>query len=444
MNELRKVAVLGLDGVPFSLLKKLFSDGVMPRLADVAQSGSFMKMETSLPCVSAVAWTSFMTGKNPGEHGIYGFTDLAADRIALRLPSFDDIACPVMWSVLAAKRSVVVNLPFTYPARPLSGSLISGFVAPVLERSVYPDSLLHWLKSINYRVDVNAVKGRQDRQSFVNDLFETLTIHSDVILKLMATEQWDLFIGVVTGTDRLHHFFFDAAMDPSHPFNQVFLDYYRRVDSFVGSFLDRLDPRARLIVLSDHGFTRLKTQVYLNHILETMGYLHFSKPKPASLEDIHPASKAFAMDPSRIYLNSRDRFAGGALSPDEAQHIRTNLKLDLMRLKLSDFGMAGSGLSRTGDDTLFQEVRFKEEIYHGQQLQYAPDLVVIPRPGYDIKAQLSIRRPTMTDIFTGMHTHDDAFLIVDDPSAQERLGQPVITDVFDLVMDVFRPVLTSA
>ena len=137
MSRFHKVAVLGLDGVPFSLLQELFATGVMPRLAEVARSGSFMRMETSLPCVSSVAWTSFMTGKNPGGHGIFGFTDLAPGRIALRLPSFDDISSPVMWHVAQGKRSVVVNLPFTYPARPLQGLLISGFVAPILERSVY-------------------------------------------------------------------------------------------------------------------------------------------------------------------------------------------------------------------------------------------------------------------------------------------------------------------
>ncbi|MEI8182808.1 MAG: alkaline phosphatase family protein [Desulfomonile sp.] len=444
MSRFHKVAVLGLDGVPFSLLQELFATGVMPRLAEVARSGSFMRMETSLPCVSSVAWTSFMTGKNPGGHGIFGFTDLAPGRIALRLPSFDDISSPVMWHVAQGKRSVVVNLPFTYPARPLPGLLISGFVAPILERSVYPPTLINWLKSTNYRTDVDAVKGRQDRQSFIRDLFETLTIHSEVILKLMSQERWDLFIGVITGTDRLHHFFFDAAYDPSHPLRDVFLDYYRRVDSFVGRYVERCDQATRLAVLSDHGFTQLKTQIYLNNILETMGCLHFSNPRPRLLEDIHPGSKAFAMDPSRIYLNSRDRIHGGSLSPGEAHTFRTKLKYDLESLKLSDVGIQGSeGLERP-DDPLFEGVRMKEEIYDGKCLPWAPDLVVLPRPGYDIKAALHVRGPAMTDIFTGMHTHDDAFLILNDPAAEKRLPRPFITDVFGLVMEVLHPALTSA
>ena len=436
MNHATKVAVLGLDGVPFSLLQDFFAKGIMPRLAETAKSGTFLRMETSLPCVSSVAWTSFMTGKNPGDHGIFGFTDVWPDKFALRLPSFDDIRSTVIWNALPGKTSVVVNLPFTYPARPLNGILISGFVAPLFERSVYPQSMIAWLKSRNYRIDVDAVKGRQDRRFLVRDLFETLKIHSEVMLTLMERENWDLFIGVITGTDRLHHFFFDAAQDPSHPLHKDFIDYYRMIDSFFSRFVERCGKSARLIVLSDHGFTRLKTQVYLNHILKTMGYISFVKSEPVSPEDIHPGSKAFAMDPSRIYLNSKERFSHGALNSKEAEMMRIALKKELESLRLIDIGFLSPQGSDRPEDRLFTRVLLKEDIFDGKCIAWAPDLVVIPRSGYDPKGALNVRAATMTDIFTGMHTHDDAFLIVDDPDIGKRLSQPRITDVFGLMMEV--------
>jgi predicted AlkP superfamily phosphohydrolase/phosphomutase len=436
MNHATKVAVLGLDGVPFSLLQDFFAKGIMPRLAETAKSGTFLRMETSLPCVSSVAWTSFMTGKNPGDHGIFGFTDVWPDKLALRLPSFDDIRSTVIWNALPGKTSVVVNLPFTYPARPLKGILISGFVAPLFERSVYPESMIAWLKSRNYRIDVDAVKGRQDRRFFVRDLFETLKIHSEVMLTLMERGNWDLFIGVITGTDRLHHFFFDAAQDPSHPLHKDFIDYYRMIDSFFSRFVERCGKFARLIVLSDHGFTRLKTQVYLNHILKTMGYISFVKSEPVSPEDIHPGSKAFAMDPSRIYLNSKERFSHGALNSKEAEMMRISLKKELESLRLIDIGFLSPQGSDRPEDRVFTRVLLKEDIFDGKCIAWAPDLVVIPRSGYDPKGALNVRAATMTDIFTGMHTHDDAFLIVDDPDIGKRLSQPHITDVFGLMMEV--------
>jgi predicted AlkP superfamily phosphohydrolase/phosphomutase len=425
----RKVAVLGLDGVPYSLLKHLFASGHMPFMADIAASGTFVPMETALPPISSVAWASFMTGKNPGEHGIFGFTDLQDNEISLSLPSFDDIRVPVIWQSLPGKRSLVVNLPFTYPARPLSGVLISGFVAPIFERSVYPESLIPWLRSKNYRIDVDSVRGRQDRRGLVRDLFETLSVHEEVMLSLMQSEPWDLFIGVITGTDRLHHFFFDAYGDPANPVHADFIQYYQKIDAFVRRFCVTVGSATRLILLSDHGFTDLKWQIYLNHILRTMGYLSFVRPNPQSIADIHPSSRAFAMDPGRIYLNAAARFRNGILPLGSAQEVRAQLKSRLERLRPADVGIYDD----TSGEPIFSEVLVKEQVYTGQSVHLAPDLVVIPTRGYDVKATVSVSAAAMKDIFTGMHTHDDAFLMVNDSSIARRLARPHITDVAALI-----------
>ena len=432
-----KVAILGLDGVPFTVLSCLLQAGVMPRLAEIAQSGALLQMDSTLPAISSVAWASFMTGESPGRHGIFGFTDLKPGELALHLPSFDDIRCPTIWHSLPDKVSTVVNLPFTFPARELNGILIAGFVAPVFERSVYPESLIPWLKSRRYRIDVDAVKGREDRKALMQDLFDTLNLRESVILTLMDTRPWDLFVGVITGTDRLHHFFFDALGDAGHPFHEDFMAYYRRLDVFVGRFVERIGARTRLIVLSDHGFTTLHSQIYLNHILQTLGYLSFSRPNPQSLSDIAPSSQAFAMDPTRIYLNSSDRFRNGLLSHREAMTVRETLRSDLEELRLIDIGMGHQHSVSDPEAKLFSTVVFKEEIYEGDVLERAPDLVVVPSPGYDPKASIQTPGPFMKDIFTGMHTHDDAFLIVSDPSVADRLPRPHIKDVAALVREAF-------
>ncbi|MBI4964331.1 MAG: alkaline phosphatase family protein [Desulfomonile tiedjei] len=435
MSAFTKVVVLGLDGVPYSLLTELFRNGVMPNLAAMAGEGAFARMDTTLPAVSSVAWASFMTGKNPGRHGIFGFTDVAEDEISLKLPSFDDIRQPAIWNMIPGKSTVVVNLPFTYPARRLDGTLISGFVAPIFERAVYPQSLIPWLRSLDYRIDVDAVKGRQDRGFLIHDLFKTLDIREKVMLSLMDETPWDLFIGVITGTDRLHHFFFDAKDDPTHPFYSDFMDYYRRIDLFFGRFQDRVTNQTKLILLSDHGFTRLKKQVYLNPILCSLGYLSFTRPEPQSLNDIHPDSQAFAMDPTRIYLNTRERFRRGILSPVEAAEVRAKLKHELEGLRLRDVGIIEAGPGETRDDYLFAEVKAKEEIYEGDLLSLAPDLVIIPSAGYDPKAAINAAAPVMTDIFTGMHTHDDAFLIIRDTRQSEVPANPCITDVAGKILN---------
>ena len=123
-----------------------------------------------------------MTGADPGEHGIFGFTDLKPGSMKLHLPSFDDIKAPVIWNRIPERYTVIVNLPFTYPARPLNGVLIAGFVAPIFERAIFPDKFSPWLKSENYRIDVDTVRGRTDRRFLIGDLFDLINVREKVIL----------------------------------------------------------------------------------------------------------------------------------------------------------------------------------------------------------------------------------------------------------------------
>jgi predicted AlkP superfamily phosphohydrolase/phosphomutase len=435
-NGLQRVAVLGLDGVPFSLLKQLMDWGVMPRMAAAASSGTFVPMRTDLPAISSVAWTSFMTGSSPGEHGIFGFTDLKPGEIALHLPSFDDIRRPAIWHELSSRRSVIVNLPFTYPARSLNGVLVSGFVAPIFERAVYPEHLMQKLRSLNYRIDVNVDKGRQNRRFLVTDLFETFNAHTHCMEDLLVSEFWDLFIGVITGTDRLHHFLFDAALNPGHPFHKDFLEYYRSIDAFVGKFMDLVGSTTRLVLLSDHGFTDLKIQIYLNSILRSLGYLSFRNPNAGTLENLSPDAKAFALDPTRIYINRKERFRHGLLGVTGAEEFKGRIKHQLENLRLKDIGIGPfEGLGDL-DEHVFETVLTNEEVYSGENAHLGPDLVVVPRRGFDVKASLNVLSMTARDIFTGMHTHDDAFLLVNEKSMHGELDSVQIRDVMKLVREV--------
>lgn len=432
MTEFNKIAFVGLDGVPYSLLEKFFKSGVMPNLQKITYNGIFRRMRSSIPPISSVAWTSFMTGAGPGDHGIFGFTDVTSDEIKLRLPSFDDIKSPVLWNKYPEKRSIIINLPFTYPARPLNGALIAGFVSPIFERAVYPQSMLPWLKSKGYRVDTDNVRARQDRGFLIDDLFSTLRPLEDVVFSLLS-EPWEIFVFVVTGTDRLNHFLFDAIENLEHPYHHDVISYYRRVDNFVGRFFERLDSRTRTVVLSDHGFTDLKAHVNLNYLLRMWGYLKFDCQDPQDLSSISPQSLAFALDPTRIYINSRLRFKNGVLSESQAFETRARLKNDLSNFCLTTSCGSASSLFDNNNEPLFTEVKLREEIYQGACAQFAPDIVVIPGKGYDIKASINAKSLFHEDIFTGTHTHDDAFLIVGDRESDVDSGECEISNVINKI-----------
>ena len=100
-KKMKKVLIIGIDGVPYSLLNTYMEKDIMPNLKKILSQGyTLHQMNASIPDISSVSWTSFNTGVNPGEHGIYGFTDLKPDSYSLYFPNSKDIKAPTFWEIL--------------------------------------------------------------------------------------------------------------------------------------------------------------------------------------------------------------------------------------------------------------------------------------------------------------------------------------------------------
>lgn len=422
-----RVAVLGLDGTPYSLIKKLTSDGVMPSLAKVIEESNFYQMDTAIPEISSVAWSTFMTGKNPGEHGIFGFTDLDAHSYRMRFPTFSDLKMPPLWKELekSKKRTVVINLPSTYPAQAINGVLVSGFVALRLEKASYPESIIPTLKEMNYRIDVDTMKARESKDFLLKDLEETLKVRKEAVDHFWQKEEWDLFVAVVTGTDRLQHFLMDAAFDENHEYHQRFLDYYALVDEvMIGGMRDRFEKGMQFIILSDHGFTPIEKEVYLNRWIVENGYLKFSKDEPESIEDIAEGSRVFVMDPGRLYVNLKGKYPLGEVSGEEE---RTAL-CDEITEKLM-------ALEHNGKKVM-KKVYRREELYSGPYAEQGPDLVAQSHYGFDLKGSVKSNEVFGTSFLSGMHTQDDAFLVL--PSSRKIEDKPHISQLYDIIVGMLQ------
>ena len=304
----QRACVVGLDGVPCSMIRRFVDAGVMPRLGAIAAAGALHDMTVSLPEISSVSWSTFMTGRNPGEHGIFGFTDLHPGTYTQSFPSFRELKTDTIWDRLGERkmRSVVINQPATYPARPLHGALVSGFVAVHLDKSVFPARYLRTLRDLDYEVDLDASLVRDDPPALFRKLHQMLRMREQLMNVLWEEEKWNLMEVVITGTDRLHHFLFDAYDDPAHPHHADFLDYYRAIDAFVGRVHDRFQEERDakgFFVLSDHGFCRTRHEVNVNRVLADHGFLVMNDPGARDMDAISERASAFALDPSRIYLH---------------------------------------------------------------------------------------------------------------------------------------------
>lgn len=425
-NAKQRVLVIGLDGVPFFMLSDLAQRGVMPAVASLMEEGHLHKMKASLPEISSVSWTNFMTGTNPGSHGVFGFTDFKPGSYDIRFPNFLDVKTDTFWDILARrnKKCVIINQPSTYPARRINGVLISGFVALELSKALYPLSHKAALEKIGYQIDIDTLKAREDHEYLWTDLVRTLESRQKAG-SLFWEDNWDYFEFVITGTDRIQHYLWNAYQDQTHSFHTRFLDYYHRVDTVMGKLISAFRKtdreKGKIFLLSDHGFTAIKQEVYLNTWLIKEGYLDTPQPSPKSLADLSPSSRAFALDPNRVYINREDRFPQGCVGPKEVPSLKKEL-----REKLEGLEYNGSKVVRKVFDT--------QEIYSGPYTDGGPDLIVLSEKGFDIKGSIKKKEIFGRSDLQGMHTWDDAFFWAD----QDFGDNLAIEDLAKIIMDRFQ------
>ena len=422
-----RICVIGLDGIPHSLLLRMMAEGVMPNMAALVQEGSLRRMTSVYPWISSVAWSTIMTGRNPGKHGIFGFVDRDPSTLKTHISTSRHLKTDSLMDILsrAGKRIIVVNVPGTFPPKAVNGILITDFLSPSLEKAVHPTSLLPKLHELGYRIDTDPWLARESRDQFLLDLHDALEKRTHTLLYLMDNEPWDFFMGVIMETDRLHHFLFEL-MEQGHPtYAPDFFDVYRRIDAFIGQVRDRLDDNTSLLLLSDHGFCSIRQEVYYNHWLYEAGYLKFEKIPPESLRDMSPESLAYSMDPGRIFINLKGRERDGCVEPgEEYERLRDRLIEEVESLRDPE----------TGEKLVLKAYR-REELYHGPLLAAAADLILAPANGYDPKGAIWKEALTHKDpAMVGMHTYDDAMLCLLGAQFVEDGETPRVVDVMPTIL----------
>lgn len=131
-----RLIMIGLDGVGLDLARSLADRGVMPNLGRMMHAGRAWSTASPLPEVSPVCWTSMFSGTDPGEHGIFGFGEYDLARGGVRPVDSSHVRAERLWERLSrlGRRSVVLNVPLTFPAKEIHGVMVSGFVTPDLNR----------------------------------------------------------------------------------------------------------------------------------------------------------------------------------------------------------------------------------------------------------------------------------------------------------------------
>lgn len=408
MTGSRALAV-GLDGVPYWLLRELADTGVMPVVAALLEEGALRPLRAPVPDISSTSWASFCTGADPGSHGVYGFVDLRPGEYTTYFPNLRDLKAPPLWQAVsqAGHPSLILNVPGTYPAPTMHGTLVSGFVVPDFDRAVHPAHLRQRLLDFGYQPDVEVGDVAERPAAFLDRVEEVLQARRRAFDHLLRTRDWRVAVCVITETDRVHHFLWRDLRDPDSPLHARILDFYRKVDTAVGELAAVLAPDEPLMLLSDHGFGPASVQFRLNAWLRERGHLRAPGDSPGP-EALGPDSTAFALDPGRVYLNEAGRFPKGArFGPAERERILADIDEGLRALRWTPDGQItvhGPG------QPLVAEVLRGPETYHGPHAHAAPDLVVMPAPGVQVRGAWQGSDLTMESPLTGTHTQKDALL----------------------------------
>jgi predicted AlkP superfamily phosphohydrolase/phosphomutase len=294
-----KSLLIGLDGATFTILEPLIERGVMPFLRDFVAAGVRATLRSVIPPLTPPAWTSLMTGKRPGEHGVFDFFQKEEpDSRYFRFTASQDIRCPTIWSLASdgGLHANVLNFPLMFPAPAFNGCLVPGGWMPwrQLRLGCRPKGLFDRLKTLptfnprelshDMALEEKALEGCASEE-----YIDWIALHTrrerrwtEILLFLMREEPAELTAVLFDGVDKLQHLcwrFLDPSLRRESPTlweQEVTVaceHYFRELDGLIAEIVTCAGPDATVVFASDHGFGPTSDILYLNTWLEREGYL---------------------------------------------------------------------------------------------------------------------------------------------------------------------------
>ncbi len=279
--------LIGLDGAEPALLGPWMDEGRLPNLAKLRDAGCFRPLASTRPPVTFPAWTTCVTGVQPGRHGIFDFTETVAGEQRIRFVNSTYRRAPAIWNVLTevGKRSCVLGVPGTYPPEPINGVMVSGFDSPVataVDASfVHPRERYADVKDWRFADVQESHIGPGWHEQALAALLRKLDDKERIACNLLGEEAWDFFMVVFGESDTIAHHFW-LFHDPDSPRHRpgpqdAIRQIYERLDRSVGELVATAGDDVVVGIVSDHGFGGAGTGVvHLNNWLAAQGYLRYS------------------------------------------------------------------------------------------------------------------------------------------------------------------------
>ncbi len=381
MSEASRVVIIGWDCAPPQLVLDQWLDD-LPHLKAIVEGGAAGRMRSSDPPITVPAWTCMMTSVNPGQLGFFGFRNRRIGEYDGKwIANNSAVKHPRVWDILgdAGKRVCAVNVPQTYPVTAVNGILVSSFLTPDTNcEYTYPPGLRKQLDIVadGYMIDVDGFR-TDDKQWLLDEIYRMTDKRHRVCKALMQVDDWDFFMMVEMGPDRIGHGFWKYC-DPEHPkyergnpFETAIFDYYTHLDEHLGELVELAGDDAAILVVSDHGGKAMKGSFCINDWLIEQGLLCLKRPLTeitrftADLVDWERTTAwAWGGYYGRLFINMKGREPQGTVPQSEYENVRDDL---IARIEAIT------------DDTgrvMRNTVHRPQDIYTGPHVDEAPDLLI--------------------------------------------------------------------
>lgn len=488
--------ILGVDGGTLDLIQPWVRAGLLPTFARLMAEGSWGRLRTMIPPVTPTAWSSFLTGMNPGRHGLYDFVGRRRGTYDTWLANASYRTGDPVWRILsrAGRKVTVFNVPLTYPIEPVNGAFVSGFLTPAdATDTTWPPELLDEIKRQvpEFNFSPPGAFSHGEELDFLNAIAELNCTTLRTARFLMEREPWDFFTAVFMGADIVSHFMWRAMIDGRRVDSAAaapaqarmagaIQECYRQIDAALGELIAAAGPDVHLIVMSDHGFGSLERYIHINAWLRQRGYLRL-KRAPFTL--LKRAMYRLGINPMSVYETLRRLGFGERMRSNFRRRSTRVQKLidlgflsfadvDWARTRLFSMGFAGpiyvnlrgrdpqgcvapgaeyeavleqvtADLRNLRDpetgDALIGEIYRREQLYWGPRVDEAPDLVFMPRDMKDgtfgLMAFGSNRWLTRVADRTGTHRMD-GIVFVHGPGVRPgvQLAEASILDIAPTVL----------
>lgn len=475
-----RLLIIGLDGATFDVLDPLMAEGRMPRLKEAVASGASGVLRSTTPPITPSAWTTFLTGKQPGSHGIIDFERYDVHTNRLR---FNSTRCldhvRTIWQVLGGHgfRVGSINVPMTYPATPVNGFMISGFETPGPDSDfVYPPNLKsrvlqRWpdptLRAKWRRRMLSGGKLFAQNVAYLSDSFH----QGAAMARDLGDEHgWDVLMLVFKLVDNLQHKtwkYLDPRWSDRNPTRRdIAKQCFEELDKAVGDLLDYASKHgATVLMVSDHGHGSLEGKVQPNLLLKQWGYLRLRGSGAQEVtrgrylwDRLRGRTKKFARDGTVehdlavdfsttkacvmhagmagfLYINLEGRQPTGIVAPCDYEPLRDELKARFLGSECQALDPRGNAIQ------LFAEVHKPEELYgvSREDQPWLPDLLLTPHESLACVRKIRGRRAVRWLPYRRLEgTHrPDGVLIATGPGIAQR------TDIRSHIVDCAPTILAA-